>query len=97
MKIIIDEIKLRWQRILKTENIKKTYNVNKSVSFKLMIRHLKYELCNSLDHHIQDDFIRFDFTYEKLEQKLVRIKVLQNTSRNWKNEYKIARNNEMCR
>ena len=71
--------------------------MNKLVSLKLMTKHLEYKLYNSLNYHIQDNLIRFNSAYEKLKQKLVRIKILQNTSRNWKNKYKIARNDKMHR
>ena len=82
IRIIIDKIKFRQQRISKTENIKKIYNVNESVSFRLMTKYSEYELCDSLNCHIQDDLIRFNLTYEKLKQRLVRIEILQNASRN---------------
>ena len=97
VEIIIDRTEFKWQRISKTENIKKTYNVNKSVSFKLTARYSKYELCDLLDCHIQNNLIRFNSAYEKLEQRLVRIEILQNTSRNWKNKYKITRNDKIYR
>jgi len=56
--------------------------VNESVSFRLMTKYSEYELCDSLNCHIQDDLIRFNLTYEKLKQRLVRIEILQNASRN---------------
>ena len=68
--------------LIKTKNIKKTYNMNESVFFRLIARHSKYELCDSLDCHIQNDLVRFDSAYEKLKQKLVRIETLQNMSKN---------------
>ena len=62
-----------------------------------MTRYLEYKLYDSLDCHIQDDFVRFNSAYKKLEQKLVRIEILQNILRNWKNEYKIAKDDKMHR
>ena len=97
IEIIIDETEFKQWRISKTENIKKIYNVNKSVSFKLTVRYSEYKLCDFLNHHIQDDLVKFNLTYKKLEQKLVRIEILQNTSRNWKNKYKIVKNDKMHR
>ena len=56
--------------------------MNKLISFKLTARHSEYELCDFLNCHIQDDLVRFDSAYEKLKQRFVKVKTLQNVSRN---------------
>ena len=56
--------------------------MNKSVFFRLTARYLKYELCNSLNYYIQNNFVKFNLTYKKLNQKFVKIKILQNMLKN---------------
>ena len=56
--------------------------MNELIFLKLTARYLKYELYNFLNYHIQNDFMRFNSVYKKLEQKLIKIKILQNMSRN---------------
>ena len=78
-------------------NIKKIYNINKSVFLRFTARHLKYEFCNSLDWHIQNDFVKFDSVYTELEKKLMKIKILQNVLWHWKDEHKIIKDKKMWR
>ena len=71
---------LKKKKNSKINNIKKIYNINKFVFLKFTTRYSKYEFCNSLNQHIQNNFIRFDSVYTELKENFVKIKTLQNVS-----------------